>query len=168
MGDIGDISGLIALFITFIWWLGVTPKKVANWIHQYKLTSRIWNIIIPTLFIGIALFIGIWRFLEEPIVVGGNKWMHGGFWILVSLYFITRTEERHIRHFVTILTRARGVSLEIIGTIILTISTPLLFIGLNIPLKSSLLYLAYSLGAAAIIAAILFFIVRRLKAKKSK
>lgn len=166
MVDIGDITGSIALFITLLWWFGLTPKKVAHWFQRHKLLSRIFNEILPTLFVGLALYLGIDRFIGEPIATGGNKWMFGGFWILLSFYFITRTEERHIRHFVTTLTR--GISLEILGTIFIVVSMPLLIIGLNLPLKSVLLMFVYAVGGTAIIMVTLILIVRRFKGKTAK
>jgi len=165
MASIGDIIGPIALVITLLWWFGVTPQRIANWTKGHKVWSKIWNVILPTLFAGFALYFGIFDFVAGPIVTGGNKWMFGGFWILVSLYYITRTEERHIRRLVTILTK--GISLEIIGTIFLVVSMPLLFIGINLPLRSALLIFAYAVGGTAIIMVTIILIVRRFKRKTS-
>lgn len=166
MVDIGDITGPIALFITLLWWFGLTPKKVAYWVKQHQLLSNIGNVILPTLFAAVALYFAIFRFVAGPITVGGNKWILGGFWILVSLYFITRTEQRHIRRFVTFLTK--GILPEILGSIFLVVSMPLLFMGLNLPLKLVLVTIACAFGGTVIIVGTIVLIVRRLKRKTAE
>ena len=166
VADIGDITGPIALVITLIWWFGLTPKRIAHLVREHKLLYKTWNVILPTSFIGLALYFGIFHFVTGPLVVDGNKWAFGGFWILISLYFTVRTEERHIRYFITLITR--GMSLEILGTVLMTMTLPLLYFGLNMPLKLALITLAYAIGVTAIIVMVIFFIARRFKTKASK
>ena len=156
MSNIGDSTGYLALFITLLWWFGVTPKNIAKWSKNHNIIGKI-IFSIQLLIIILWILFAANHFIQDPYNLENNRWYYGSFWLLYSLIFYSLFADRYLKwkYYRTGYASAIRIVLLIAANILFTI-------GLSIPYERFFIWH----GISVVLALILLIVIPLLRRSK--